>query len=239
MAVPRSIATLADGVTDMMMLQTFKTSTVGLLFGASLLGTVVLAQQSTRRANDRASGNQMIVLGQFVPLGPQRERSQTPQPKEFIKRKAIEESPIANDPAKPVDDNTKAAQIEFKTRQIRDRLNQTIEFDGTEFELHELLKTIKKSTTDSTFTGIPIYVDPIGLQEVEKSLTTKVTVLKRASIKEALSFALRQVRLSYIVNDGFLMISSREDITQRRLDDLDQKLERVLRILERLEKVKS
>src|SRR5437016_704610 len=38
-----------------------------------------------------------------------------------------------------------------------------------ETTLDNLLKYIKQATTTPTYPGIPIYVDPIGLQEAERS----------------------------------------------------------------------
>ena len=49
---------------------------------------------------------------------------------------------------------------------------------------------------------------------------------------------LRPLRLSFIVKDGFLMISSRDDANQRRLEDLEQKVDRLLKAMERMERAK-
>jgi RNA polymerase sigma factor (sigma-70 family) len=220
LTVPDSIAILAKGVIRTMMFQAYKSSAVALLVGAGLLGTVVLAQQGTQRAGNRGSSNQAIASGPSAPSDPQGQ----PPPKQVMQR---------------VDDEAKAVQLEAKTRQIRERLKQVIELDRNDLPLHDLLKQIKPATTDATFPGIPVYVDPVGLQNAEVSMASLVEIPKKGSVDFVLSFALRELRLSYIVKDGWLQISSRDDITERKLNDLDDKVERILRALERLEKTKN
>jgi hypothetical protein len=63
------------------------------------------------------------------------------------------------------------------------------------------------------WSGIPIYVDPIGLQEAGKSMNSPVTVPgtpKLATPKAILEQVLAQLKLCYTVKDGFLMITSKE-----------------------------
>ncbi len=43
-----------------------------------------------------------------------------------------------------------------------------------ETPLEDLLKYIKQATTGPTYSGIPIYVDPIGLQEAGMTLTSTI-----------------------------------------------------------------
>jgi len=218
LAVPDSIATLAQGVISMLTFQAYKTTAAGLLVGASLLGTIVLAQQATKRVEDPGSTSQTVARGKSTENDPQGKAAHSPT-------KRAEEAP-------------KSVQLDAKTRQIRERLQQMIELSRSDLPLDELLKYIKQSTTDEAFPGIPIYVDPVGLQQADGNLAVQVTVPRKGSVDFVLSSALHQVHLSYLVKDGFLMISSREDITERKLNDLDEKVERVLRMLERLEKAK-
>jgi hypothetical protein len=108
--------------------------------------------------------------------------------------------------------------------------------DGT---LQALLKHIKKVTTDATFPGIPIYVDPIGLAENNVTMAREIKidfekVPIQQNIKMALTYALRANGLSYEVRDGFLMISSRTVILENRVDEIERKLDRVLEALQRL-----
>ena len=57
--------------------------------------------------------------------------------------------------------------------------------------------------------GIPIYVDPYGLQEAQKSLTSTVTInVTGAPLKVTLPQVLARLGLAYLVGDGVLFISS-------------------------------
>ena len=133
-----------------------------------------------------------------------------------------------------------ARLLEEKTARIRQKLDMVINFDAADgATLETLLKGIKKLTTDATFPGIPIYVDPFGLSEANKTMSTKVGQdFKQQTIRSVLYFALRPLGLSYDVRDGFLMISSRTTILENRVEDIDRKLDRVLEMLGRLEPAK-
>ena len=45
-----------------------------------------------------------------------------------------------------------------------------------ETPLEDVLKYIKQATQDANYSGIPIYVDPLGLQEADKTLTSPVSI---------------------------------------------------------------
>jgi hypothetical protein len=224
-AVPESIATLAKGVIPTMMIQGYKVTALAFLAGAGLLGTVVLAQQGTIRGELRGEVNEAVVQEAAPANAPQTKPATKPEPRALdeLERERLE--------------LLEALQRDAKTRQIRDRLKQVIDmgFDHPT-PLDQVLKRVKQATTDATFPGIPIYVEPDGLQLAGVNLSFLVTVPKKGPVEFLLSSALRQLRLSYIVKDGFLMISSRDDIADRRLDDVEQKVDRILSILERLDK---
>ena len=62
-----------------------------------------------------------------------------------------------------------------KTRMILEKLEEPISMSFAEdTPLEDVLKYIKQATTTANYQGIPIYVDPIGLQEAEKSMTSTV-----------------------------------------------------------------
>ncbi len=64
--------------------------------------------------------------------------------------------------------------------------------------------------------GIPIYVDPIGLQEAERSLNSTVQIdLEGVPLKTTLRLMLKQLGLAYTVKDGFLMITSEDSEDQQ------------------------
>jgi hypothetical protein len=78
--------------------------------------------------------------------------------------------------------------------------------------LDELLTEIKRLTRNGVlWNGVPIYVDPIGLQEAGVTMASSLTMSSKAMpIKEALEKSLRQLKLDYVVRDEFLFISSKE-----------------------------
>jgi hypothetical protein len=78
--------------------------------------------------------------------------------------------------------------------------------------LEDILKYVKAATRGAGFTGIPIYVDPICLQEVEKSMTSTARNidLEGVALKTSLRLCLKQLDLAFCVRDGFLMITSEE-----------------------------
>ena len=82
---------------------------------------------------------------------------------------------------------------------------------ANETPLDDVLKYIKQATTTPTFSGIPIYVDPIGLQEAERSLNSTVQMdLEGVPLGRTLQLMLAQLGLIYFVEDGMLYITSAE-----------------------------
>jgi hypothetical protein len=104
---------------------------------------------------------------------------------------------------------------------IIDALDQPITLkyaDGDAFDV--VLKEIKKQTTKNPKlpklpAGIPIYIDPIGLQEAEQSLNATVTRPPAADalpLGEHLRLILEPLGLYYVVKYGFLMITVKESL---------------------------
>jgi hypothetical protein len=88
-----------------------------------------------------------------------------------------------------------------------------------ETTLDDLLKYIKEATSSPGYPGIPIYVNPIGLQEAERSLNSTVTVdLEGVPLKTTLRLCLKQLGLDCSVQDGYLKITS-EDERPAALED--------------------
>jgi hypothetical protein len=84
----------------------------------------------------------------------------------------------------------------------------------TSTTLEDLVKHVKDETTRLDGQGIPIYVDPIGLQEAERSMTSTVGVridLDHIPLKSSLHYCLRQLQLVYRVKHGFLQITADND----------------------------
>jgi RNA polymerase sigma factor (sigma-70 family) len=78
--------------------------------------------------------------------------------------------------------------------------------------LDEVLQFIKDSTKSPQFpNGIPVYVDPIGLQEAERTLTSTVAIdLEGVPLRRTLSLILRQLGMAYLVEEGMIYITSQE-----------------------------
>ena len=74
--------------------------------------------------------------------------------------------------------------------------------------IEDVLKYIKGATSGADGKGIPIYVDPVGLQEANVNLTSPVSIeLDGIPLKWSLRVCLKQLGLAYAVRDGFVMIS--------------------------------
>jgi hypothetical protein len=56
--------------------------------------------------------------------------------------------------------------------------------------------------------GIPIYIDPIAIQDVEKSLTSTIMIdFKGVPLRKGLHLYLKQLGLTYEINSGHLIIT--------------------------------
>ncbi len=108
-----------------------------------------------------------------------------------------------------------------QTEAILDALDQPIVLTyDDDVPLDLVLKEFKMRTTKNPKlpgipTGIPIYVDPIGLQESEHSLNSTVKRPPSAdtlAIGEHLRRVLEPLGLGYDVRDGFLMITAKESL---------------------------
>jgi len=77
-----------------------------------------------------------------------------------------------------------------------------------ETPLEDVLTFIKKQTAGPDGSPIAIYVDPAGLNEAEKTLTSPVCInLEGVALKMSLRLALKQLGLVYSVQEGVLMIT--------------------------------
>jgi len=99
-----------------------------------------------------------------------------------------------------------------KSQAILAKLEEPIAMSfPNETPLDDVLKYIKVATTGPSSQGIPIYVDPVGLQEAEKTLTSTVQLdLEGIPLRRTLQLALQQLDLVYFVEDGLLVITSAE-----------------------------
>ena len=88
---------------------------------------------------------------------------------------------------------------------------------AAETPLTEVIKFIKSSTRGATLPeGIPIYVDPIGLSEADKTMqsTVRDLAVEGVPLRTTLRLLLSQLGLTYRVSDGLLKITSEESAEQ-------------------------
>ena len=98
-----------------------------------------------------------------------------------------------------------------QSRRINAELAKPIEMafpDQT--PLKEVVRYIRQSTSSPAFPGgIPIYIDPDGLQDADKTEASTVAIdLHGLPLRVTLRLLLRQISLTYQVGDGLLMITS-------------------------------
>ncbi len=109
-------------------------------------------------------------------------------------------------------DLTKPPEPDPKTKAILEALEKPIPIHfPTETPLEEVKKYIQQATEKSPGLpgGIPIYIDPIGLQDADKSMSdTVVMTLDDVPLKHTLRLLLKQLSLAYMVKDGILTITS-------------------------------
>jgi hypothetical protein len=102
-----------------------------------------------------------------------------------------------------------------KSKQIFQKLEEPISMSfNAATPLEDVLRYIKQATTAKDYQGIQIYVDPTGLEEVQKQTTSPVKHLdlEGVPLKTTLRLALKQLGLAYCVRDGVLIISSPQAI---------------------------
>jgi WD40 repeat protein len=156
-------------------------------------------------------------------------------------------SPLATPLANP---SSLAARerLDQRTRQtlaILQKLEKPIAMAfPNETPLEDVLRYIKLATQGPDDSGIPIHVDPVGLQEADRTMTSPVRIdVEGIPLKNALELLLRELGLVYRVADGLLTITSSEqgdalydgaNQFQRRSADLgDPMLKRILQELEK------
>jgi hypothetical protein len=103
---------------------------------------------------------------------------------------------------------------EPRTKEIYDVLTEPLILtypDGA--PLKDVLKEFKQITTGKPKLpwGIPIYIDPVGLQEAERTMESPVRRPELATsmtLGEHLRRVLEPLGLTCVIKDGFLMVTS-------------------------------
>ena len=78
-----------------------------------------------------------------------------------------------------------------------------------ETALEDVLRYVKASLRSAEEREVPIYVEPVGLQEAEKTIHSPVSIdLVDVPLKVALKLLFRELGLRYQVRDGLIVITS-------------------------------
>jgi hypothetical protein len=102
---------------------------------------------------------------------------------------------------------------EPQTKLIQDRLEAKVDLSFEKTSLEDVLRFLKSATRKGPYdNGIPIYLDPVGLLEAEKTLATPVSfTAKGEPLKSSLQRLLKTIGLTYHVKDGSLTVTSAPD----------------------------
>jgi hypothetical protein len=109
-----------------------------------------------------------------------------------------------------------------ETRRVLGRLRMpmTLTVNGTRPPvLVDLLRQIRVASTGPKDNGIPIYLDPVGLDEAEQSTTSPIDVSTDVgTIRDHLERSLPALGLDYYIKDGLLTITSSKSAKRALLD---------------------
>ncbi len=111
------------------------------------------------------------------------------------------------------DYSSSSAAVDAMNARVLEALERPVSIHFTdEAPLKDVVKLIKSATRGPDSKDIPIYVDPIGLMEADKTMTSAVRGidLEGVPLKTALEICLEQLDLRYEVRDGLLRITSAE-----------------------------
>jgi hypothetical protein len=100
----------------------------------------------------------------------------------------------------------KAARAWLKLSQAVD-----VPFEG-ETPLGEVLKFVRENTAEGKGPGVPIYLDPAGLQKSEQGPESPVTLaIEGVPLARTLRMMLEQIGLDYYINeDGILVVTNKD-----------------------------
>lgn len=88
--------------------------------------------------------------------------------------------------------------------------------------LRDVLRYVTLATSTPTYAGIPIYLDPIELQEAEATPTSPVTIdLVNTPLRESLRICLKPLGLDYEIRDGILQVCCARDVEDSGLETFD------------------
>ena len=139
-------------------------------------------------------------------------------------RMALEQLPPALESTQTlVSDNPEHMQALNQLRQlIKAKLDEPVSMHfPTPTPLEDIKKYIEQSTQDEKGglpVGIPIYVDPEGLKEVEATMASTITInLEGIPPRTTLRLLLRQLGLDYRIDGGLVLISDQQTIVTQEM----------------------
>lgn len=118
---------------------------------------------------------------------------------------------------RPVADVPKAGPgLDPRTRALLARLEEPIPMQfPNETPLEDVLKYIRAATAGPDGEGIPIYVDPVGLQMQNKTMQSPIKIdLKGIPLRQTLKLVAGQLEMFYGIKDGLVTITD-ADYTRR------------------------
>jgi len=212
-ATPRSVLQLAEGVISSMIWNSMKFAASGTVLAVGILSTVVVGQQA--RVTEKIPGKGQSTSA--ISKGAESAKAQPPLEGSLNRRHSADE-------------------IKLRNQQIRERLYTKVDlglYDLAPFT--EFLKAIRRVSAKNSDLGVPIYVDPIGMQEVNQPADVMAPTHgeRGGTIEDRLSVALRSLGLAYVIRDGFVWVNSRQSIVESRLSQVEEKLDRILELLEK------
>jgi hypothetical protein len=151
----------------------------------------------------------------------ERESLTSPREHELWRQKAEIELALLEAQVEAKRAEIKRGDAEYRMRQLAPTFALLAKLDRpvalhfpNETPLEDVLKFIKSATSDGPGDpGLPIYVDPVGLQEAGKTLASTVNIdLEDIPLKTTLRLILKQVGLAYRAEDGLLTITADESL---------------------------
>gem|GEM_PF-5123525 len=228
---------LAQGVLRTMVWNSIKMAAIPVVVAASVLGTAVVAQQGRDAGQAQGGSVQQVAPSKGSDQVPPPDTKQSGELKpnqlyyEHVRdyQQRIEGYYLAQSSKEAL----KQQELQKKTEHVRELLSRKCDLAFPHgVSLDQFLKAVRSATSSKNDPGIPIYVNPVGLQDASKSLESDVVVEPRGTLAEVLDRVLKPLNLQYEVQNGFLMIVSRLGIVESRLTRVEGKLDRIMNALE-------
>ncbi len=108
-----------------------------------------------------------------------------------------------------------------RNKEIEQSLEKIVKMQfPNETPLEDVLKYIKEEAKDAKGRPIPIYLNPMGLATVEKTITAPVTLdIDGLPLRTTLRLILDQLDMAYEIHDGLLEINSVTDFADRKQEE--------------------